>query len=103
MNDKIKRNWKYEADKWWKFVQVTELFWESHDSNTGKMLVNRLYHGLKGRFLELKLHFNVAGHHFVPLLGQINGMVKKALKGKLWVCLNKGNLQAASTVEESTL
>lgn len=53
MVGKRKRNWNYEVDEWWKFVQVTGLFGESCDSNTGNMIVNILHCGLKGRFWSL--------------------------------------------------
>lgn len=53
MVGKRKRNWNYEVDEWWKFVQVTGLFVESCDSNTGKMIMNILHYGLKGRFGSL--------------------------------------------------
>lgn len=76
MNGKRKRNWNYEVDEWWKFVQVTGLFGESCDSNTGKMVVNILHYGLKGRFWRFDLYFNTAGNYSMPFLGQINSMIK---------------------------
>lgn len=53
-----------------KFVQVTGLLRESSDWNTGKMIMNRLHHCLKGIFWSLNFIFTQLGTIWCLFLGK---------------------------------